>query len=215
MRVDLHIHTSYSPDAVSNPSDIVQRCLETGLHCIAITDHNTMQGALEVKRLAPFPVILGEEIKSAAGDIIGLFLQEEIPEGLSLVETVQAIKYQGGLVCAPHPLDRFRGSALGRKAFEELLPDLDIIEGFNAHTILGWYDTSALNVAKRFNIAVTAVSDSHVTSEIGETYVETEDFEVTPERLKFALLNAIMVTRRPNPLLRLIPFFARVKRLFH
>ena len=215
MKVDLHIHTRYSPDAVSNPSDIVQRCLETGLHCIAITDHNTIQGALEVKRLAPFPVILGEEIKSSGGDIIGLFLKKEIPEGLSPIETVQAIKYQGGLVCAPHPLDRFRGSSLGRKTLEELLPDLDIIEGFNAHTIFGWYDTIALNIAKRSNIAVTAVSDSHSPLEIGGTYLETEDFEVTPDRLKFALVNAIMVTHRPNALVRLTPFFSRVRKLFY
>ncbi|MFB3092520.1 MAG: PHP domain-containing protein, partial [Dehalococcoidia bacterium] len=98
LRADLHIHTNYSPDSGATPKSIVDQCLRTGLNCIAITDHNTIDGALEVQRIAPFKVIVGEEVKSSAGDIIGLFLKEAIPRNLTPLETVQAIKAQGALV---------------------------------------------------------------------------------------------------------------------
>ena len=90
------MHTGYSPDSETGLEDFVARCVKTGLDCIAVTDHNTMQGALKVQAMAPFQVIIGEEIKSAGGEIIGLFLQETIPRDLPPLETVNRIKEQGG-----------------------------------------------------------------------------------------------------------------------
>ena len=136
LKIDLHMHTHFSPDSGAPSKSIIDRCLKKGLNCIAVTDHNTIRGAVEVQSTAPFSVIVGEEIRSSAGDIIGLFLQEEVPKGLSPLDTVEAIKDQGGLVMVPHPFDRFRPSAIKYGALEQILPYVDVFEVFNAHNIL-------------------------------------------------------------------------------
>ena len=92
MKVDLHMHTNHSPDSEMSPESLVSRCSQVGLDCIAVTDHNTVDGAFEVKQLASFRVIIGEEIRSSEGEITGLFLQDSIPKGLTPVETVHRIK---------------------------------------------------------------------------------------------------------------------------
>ena len=95
MRVDLHMHTHFSPDSEMSPEHLVRRCVEVGLDCIAVTDHNTIEGAKEVSRIAPFTVIIGEEVASSDGEITGLFLEEAVPRGLSPLETVKLIKGTG------------------------------------------------------------------------------------------------------------------------
>ncbi|MCX5994798.1 MAG: PHP domain-containing protein, partial [Chloroflexi bacterium] len=92
LKADLHVHTRYSEDSLSPPEKIVQHCLKVGINCLAVTDHNTITGAVEVKRLAPFKVIVSEEILTTQGEIIGYFLTEEIPPRLSPEETVARIK---------------------------------------------------------------------------------------------------------------------------
>ena len=101
------MHTHYSPDSGMSPETLVAKCQKAGLNLIAVTDHNTIDGALAVRSLAPFTVIIGEEVGSAEGEITGLFLTETIPRGLPPVETARRIKDQGGLVSIPHPFDRF------------------------------------------------------------------------------------------------------------
>ena len=108
IKADFHMHTHFSPDSETPPEKLVARCVEVGLSCIAVTDHNTIEGALEVERIAPFMVIVGEEVASSDGEITGLFLKEPVPKGLSPQETARRIKDQGGLVSLPHPFDRFR-----------------------------------------------------------------------------------------------------------
>ena len=93
------MHTSHSPDSTSSPEEIIGRCLEIGVNCVAVADHNCIAGALELKQVAPFTVIIGEEILTTCGEIMGLFLSEEVPPHLSPEETVARIKAQGGLVC--------------------------------------------------------------------------------------------------------------------
>src|SRR5690606_8869432 len=107
-----------------------------GLDIIAVTDHHTVQGALAVREVAPFPVIIGAELRTADGEIIGLFLEKDIPRGLSAKESVKRIKDQGGIVQVPHPFDRFRRKHISYNALVEILPDVDIIEAFNARTTL-------------------------------------------------------------------------------
>ncbi|MEE9324142.1 MAG: PHP domain-containing protein, partial [Dehalococcoidia bacterium] len=134
LRADFHMHTHYSSDCATPPERLVARCVEVGLSCIALTDHNTIKGALEVERMAPFKVIVAEEIKTPFGEITGLVLKEEVPPGLSPQETVARIKEQGGLVSIPHPFDRFRNSVLKYEALESILSQVDIIEVFNSRT---------------------------------------------------------------------------------
>src|SRR3990172_6711596 len=111
-RIDLHTHTHYSPDGIPSPKRFVEACHRKGLTCVAVTDHNTIRGALAVKEIAPFTVIVGEEIRSSEGEIIGLFLGEEVHAGLPAEETIERIRAQAGLVSLPHPLDRFRGGVV-------------------------------------------------------------------------------------------------------
>ena len=155
------MHTGFSPDSATDLGDFVARCVKTGLDCIAVTDHNTIQGALKVQAMAPFRVIIGEEIKSAGGEIIGLFLKEVVPRGLPALETVKLIKEQGGLVSIPHPFDHFRRSVISQEALYEALPYVDIVEAFNARNTLQGDNRKAEELAQDHGILTSAVSDSH------------------------------------------------------
>ncbi|MCZ6535476.1 MAG: PHP domain-containing protein [Chloroflexi bacterium] len=214
LRADLHIHTNYSPDSGATPKSIVDQCLRTGLNCIAITDHNTIDGALEVQRIAPFKVIVGEEVKSSAGDIIGLFLKEAIPRNLTPLETVQAIKAQGALVMMPHPFDRVRPSAVGWDAFETVAPHVDIIETFNARNLFNRDDAKAIEVAEKYGLVYAVVSDAHTAKELGRTYNEMPDFDDTPQGFMEALSQATLVTKRTKIVYRFAPVYAKLSRPF-
>ena len=214
LKIDLHMHTHFSHDSGAPSKSIVDRCVRTGLNCIAVTDHNTIRGALEVQSIAPFPVIIGEEIKSSAGDIIGLFLKEEVPKGLSPLDTVEAIKAQGGLVSVPHPFDRLRPSAIKYEALKEILPCVDIMEVFNAHNLLMRDNERAAAFSQEHHLVAASVSDSHTSLELGRTYMEVPDFDGTPEGFKDALAQASLVTRRANQVLRLTTVYVKLKRYF-
>ena len=214
LRVDLHMHTRFSHDSGAPPGSIVEQCVKTGLNCIAVTDHNTIRGALEVQSKASFQVIVGEEVKSAAGDIIGLFLKEEVLKGLSPLTTVKAIKEQGGLVMIPHPFDRLRPSSLKLEALQEILPYVDIMEAFNAHNLLMRYNERATAFAHEHHLVAAAVSDAHTPLELGRTYMEMQDFDGTPESFKHGLARARSVTRRANQVLRLTTVYTKLKRMF-
>ena len=148
LRADLHVHTNYSHDSGASLQSIIDQCLKTGINCLAVTDHNTIKGALELQRMSPFKIIVGEEVKSSEGDIIGLFLKEGIPKNLTPRETVKAIKSQGGLVMIPHPFDRVRPSALGWETFESLASDVNVIETFNARNLFNLDDAKAVEAAQ-------------------------------------------------------------------
>jgi hypothetical protein len=182
---------------------------------VAITDHDEVSGALEVKSLAPFPVIIGEEIKSTAGDIIGLFLQERVPGGLTPVETARRIKSQAGLVLVPHPFCRLRPTALGRRALLEILPFVDLIEGYNSHTVFPGDNAKGAVFALEHSLPAVACSDSHSALELGGTYTEAPEgvFDGTPQGLVRAVRAGRMVGRRPNPLLLMAPGYARLRKV--
>lgn len=206
------MHTSFSPDSLMKPEKMVSRCITTGLDCIAVTDHNTIDGALEVQRLASFRVIVGEEIKSQGGEIIGLFLKEAIPRGLSSLETVQRIKEQGGLVSIPHPFDHFRRSVIDKQALYEILPYVDIVEAFNARNTLPGDNRKALDLAIEHNILTSAVSDSHTPMEVGRTYVEIQDFDGTPSGLREALSKGNLVSRPITPLIHVLTTLTKARK---
>src|SRR3990170_2176074 len=134
MKADLHAHTHFSRDALTSVETFVRRYQRAGIECVAVSDHNNIDGALAVRQTAPFRVIISEEIKSTEGEIIGLFLQETIRKGLTPEDTVRAIKEQGGLVLVPHPFDRVRKSPLREEALLRILPQVDVIEVFNSRT---------------------------------------------------------------------------------
>ena len=127
VRADLHNHTTFSPDSILSPRDVVRRAKEIGIDWVAITDHNTVRGGLVVREIADgFRVIVGEEIKSAEGEILGLFLEENVPRGLPARESIARIRDQGGIVGVPHPFDSLR-SALAEPALTALAGDIDFV----------------------------------------------------------------------------------------
>ena len=203
------MHTGYSPDSATELEDFVARCVKTGLDCIAVTDHNTIQGALKVQAMAPFRVIIGEEIKSAGGEIIGLFLQETVPRDLPPLETVKRIKDQGGLVSIPHPFDHFRRSVISREALHEVLPHVDIMEAFNARNTLQGDNRKAEALAREHGILTSAVSDSHTLIEMGRTYVEMPDFDGTPQGFLHSLSQGELVRRQITPLVHFLTTFTK------
>ena len=216
VRIDLHVHTRHSHDSAAPVNSVLQSCRDSGLGLVAITDHDNIRGGLEAReRAAGLPVIVGEEIKSAMGDIIGLFLEEPVPPRLSPLETVKRVKDQGGLVGVPHPFDRIRPTAMGLKAIEEILPWVDFLEGYNAHTLLSVDNRRGVEFADAHSLPVVASSDSHSALELGRTYTEAAagDLDGTPEGLMRAVRGGVCVGRRPNPLLILSPVYAKLRRL--
>ena len=212
IKADFHMHTHFSPDSETDPDKLVKRCLKVGLELIAVTDHNTIEGALKVKDLAPFPVIIGEEIKTSAGEITGLFLKETIPAGLSPIDTAHRIKDQGGLVSLPHPFDRFRSEVIDGKAINELIPLLDIVEIFNSRNNLSADDRKAEKFAKEHNLLTSGVSDAHTLMELGRTYVQMPEFDGTPSDFKIALSKGTIVGKRMSPLIHITTTLTRIKK---
>lgn len=186
------------------------RCLQIGLACIAVTDHNTIQGSIEVAKIAPFTVIIGEEIRSTGGEITGLFLREEVPKGLTPLETVERIKAQGGLVSIPHPFSNLRGSDMTDHGLNTIVPYADIIEVFNARNTSGKASSIAKAFALTHSLLPTAVSDAHHPIELGRTYTEMPTFDGTPLQFKQALSKAKLVGNAASPLVHLLSTYAKV-----
>ena len=211
---DFHIHSDFSPDCATPLEGLVQRCIQVGLTCIAITDHNTTRGAQEIQKIAPFTVIIGEEIKSSEGEIIGLFLHKDIPKGLSPLETIKQIREQGGLVSIPHPYDRFRRSVLREKALYEILPHVDIVEAFNSRTTLYSDIAKAQQLTTEYDVVPSAVSDAHTLIELGRTYVEFPEFDGTPAGFKAALAKGHLIKRKINPLIHITTRYTKIRKRF-
>lgn len=178
MKCDLHMHSNRSSDGDMNLDTIIQACQRRGIDCIALTDHNQLSAALELQKIAPFKVIAGEEIKTTHGEITGLFLQEEIPRGMSPGATAEEIRRQGGVVYIPHPFDRIRKNVLARDALLEIVDLVDVIEVLNARITFKGDAMAAERFAIEHGKLMGAGSDAHVWWEIGGAYVEVPDFEM-------------------------------------
>lgn len=193
VRYDLHLHTFHSPDSLSSYQSIIKQVQRRGLTGIAVTDHNTTAGALALAELAPFPVIVAEEIRTVEGEIIGYFLREEIPRGLGLEESIARVHEQGGVVSVPHPVDRVRtASAIGEAALRRVMAQIDLIEGYNARCVFPADNLRAQQIARRHGKPLTAGSDAHAPYEIGRGFVELTPFSTPAEfvaNLRDARLN--------------------------
>lgn len=183
--LDLHVHTHYSACSNLHPEQIESLALENGLNAVAICDHNCIQGALETAELAKaITVIIAEEIVTTQGEIIGYFLREKIPAGLSPLETVTEIKRQGGLVSVPHPFDLLRSSRLHTKALEQIISHIDMLEIFNARNMFNRPDRAVLDLAASLGVVQVAGSDAHLGCEIGRATMVMEHYEGPEEFLR-------------------------------
>ena len=210
LKADLHIHTKYSPDSNTPLEQIISRCQQTGINCIAVADHGTIEGALKMQSIAPFVIIVAEEILTPRGEIMGMFLKEGIPSGLLVEETVSRIKAQDALIAIPHPFDMFRHSALDSEVIEELAEQIDVIEVFNSRSLLHRSSAKAQLFAQKYGIPGSAGSDAHTASEIGNAYVEMPEFNGKDDFLN-ALAQGRIVGRRTNPLAHLNSAWTRLK----
>jgi len=211
LKADLHIHTKYSSDCNTPLEKIIKRCLEIGINCIAVADHGTAKGALEMQNLAPFKVVVAEEILTPYGEIMGMFLKETIPSGLSVEQTISQIRTQGGLVCVPHPFDIFRPSALDSGIIEEIAGQIDIVEVFNSRAPLPQTATKAQIFADKYGIAKSAGSDAHTLGEIGNAYVEMPEFDGRDDFLQ-ALRAGKVVGHGTTPLIHFVTAWEKLKR---
>ena len=201
---DLHMHTSWSHDCAVDPADLIMYAEANGLGAIAVTDHNVFSGALETAALADehdLVVIPGEEIRTdGQGEVIGLFLREEIPRGLSFEQTVRSIKAQGGLVYLPHPFDRMH-SIPDPATLQRHLPDIDVFEVYNARLLFEAYNEEALRFARKYNLTMGAGSDAHVLQGVGTGALRMRAF-TGPQEFLLGLRSA-QVLRRPRSLVYL------------
>lgn len=162
---------------------IIESCLKAQVDCIAISDHGTVEGALELQGMAPFKVIVAEEILTPHGEIGGMFLKESIPSGIPVEEAVSRVKAQGALVYLPHPFDPFRGLRLNGHRLEELAEQIDLVEVFNARSPISMGESKTRAFATRYDLAKIVGSDAHTPNEIGRTYLEMPEFNGKDEFL--------------------------------
>jgi predicted metal-dependent phosphoesterase TrpH len=210
IEVDLHMHTDHSSDCATPVEVLLASAREQGLGAIAVTDHNEISGALEASARAAEPgpgggsgsnlkVIVSEEVMTASeGEVIGLFIKEKIPRGLSMKETVAEIKRQGGLVYVPHPFDRMH-SVPDYESLLKILDDVDAIEVFNPRVAISAFNEEAARFAAKYRIPAGAGSDSHVAQGLGSVRIRMRDFDGPAEFLQ-SLRDGEIITR-PSSLL--------------
>jgi predicted metal-dependent phosphoesterase TrpH len=201
MEVDLHMHTDHSPDCATPVKVLLETARDRGLGAIAITDHNEVSGALEARRIAAemggIEVIVAEEVKTAEqGEVIGLFLEEKIPKGMTMAETIAAIRDQGGLVYVPHPFDRFH-SVPDYEHLLDIVEEVDILEVFNPRVALTAFNEEAERFARKYRIVSGAGSDSHVAQGLGSVRVRIHEFDGPAEFLE-AMRDADITRKHKN-----------------
>jgi predicted metal-dependent phosphoesterase TrpH len=211
VRADLHCHTIYSKDSLTPLEGVIRACRRKGIDRVAITGHNTVEGALRLRELAPELVIVGEEIKTTHGEIQAFFIEEFITPGLSPEETVARIWAQGGVVGVPHPLDPTRSEAMGEEHLRRIVPLVDCIEVFNARTTFAIHNRRAAEFARAHGLPGTAGSDAHTAFEIGRAYVEMPAFD-GPASFLVALARGRVIGRRSLPLVHLFSRWATFRK---
>ncbi len=208
-RVDFHVHTCYSRDSFTSLEAVIEVCKKKGLDKVAITDHNTIAGALALLEMAPDLVIVGEEIKTDVGEIIAYFLKEEVPKGLPIREAIARVREQGGVVGVSHPLDRWRREAMGLTHLLSIIEQVDMLEAFNARTTFPSDNRRTLDLAREWGLLATAGSDAHVAWEIGRAYVEMPAFNDKDEFL-CSLAQGQIVGRLTTPLIHFASTWAKL-----
>jgi predicted metal-dependent phosphoesterase TrpH len=199
--VELHCHTSASFDSLAAPLAVARAASARGLTHLAITDHDRIDAALYLRDAAPqdLTIIIGEEIKTLDGDMIAVFLKEAVSPGMSAVETIAAVRQQGGLVGVPHPFDGLRG--FGRKSgtgLESIAHLVDWIEAYNARVIGGSANEKAAQFAREHGLPGVGASDSHTVLEVGVTYNIVTGDPGTAEGLLASLADVDFVPGRAS-----------------
>jgi predicted metal-dependent phosphoesterase TrpH len=213
--VDLHVHTSASFDSLASPRSVVRAAASRGLTHIAITDHDRIEGAIVARDLAAndapnLTVIVGQEIRTRDGDLIGVFLDESIPSGLDAIDAIAAVRAQGGLVGIPHPFDRFRGSLLADGRMDTVATQVDWVESHNARIMMGNGNQRAAKFAAAHGLPGVAVSDAHSVIEVGVAYIALDGDPGSAAGLREALPTAELVMGRATLFVRAVTPLAKL-----
>lgn len=209
---DLHVHSWHSIDSDMLYDQLIKACQQKGINCIALSDHGTTRGARELVKIAPFKVIVCEEVLTPFGEIMGMFLEKDIPNKISVEETISLIREQQGLVCIPHPFDIVRPSAFrDMNKLQSIMDEVDIIEVFNARSLYPGSNGKAKWLAQKYNKVMSAGTDAHSHLEIGGVRVEMQDFETATEFLNSLSVAKISGTRS-SPLIHILSTAARMKK---
>jgi predicted metal-dependent phosphoesterase TrpH len=202
VHVDLHMHTDHSPDCATPVDTLLTTAERVGLGAIAITDHNEISGALAARERAvatgsPVRVIVAEEVKTAdQGEVIGLFIDEKIPRGMTLQDTIAEIRRQGGLVYVPHPFDRMH-AVPDYEHLLDVVEEIDAMEVFNPRVAFSAFNEEAARFAAKYRIVAGAGSDSHVAQGLGSVKIRMRDFD-GPEEFLESLRDADIVRKKQS-----------------
>lgn len=205
LRVEFHCHTIYSKDSLVDPRKLVETARRKGLDRLIVTDHNSIGGALEARKIAPELVIVGEEILTTQGELLAVFAREEIPAGLEPLEVIRRLKEQGAFICAPHPLDPMRGWQ--RERLLEILPRIDALEVFNARCVDGKFNDDARALAREYGLPGTVGSDAHTLWELGRATLTVAPF-TDAESLRKVIASGVEDVRLSPPFIHLSSRYA-------
>ncbi|MDE0609953.1 MAG: hypothetical protein OXH77_08620 [Anaerolineaceae bacterium] len=202
-RVETHAHTLWSKDSLTRPEAIVRLCRERQITRIAITDHNTAEGALFMKRMAPGLVIVGEEIMTSEGELLAWFVRESVAPGMSPARTIRILRNQGAVISVSHPFDRLRRGAWRQDHLERIIGDVDAIEVFNARCVCSADNERALAFARKHGISGSVGSDAHYGPEYGQTLQLMRPFDDDPQDFLDALRSADALCKSSSHLVHL------------
>ncbi len=203
--LELHCHTIYSKDSLFKPEQIIPACDRKGINMVAISDHNSIEGALRVKEIAPERVIIAEEIFTSKGELLGYFMQERIPPGLSPQETIERLREQGAVISVSHPFDAYRKGAWELNDLLEIVDKIDAVETFNARCMKAGFNREAEEFAEEHNLLKTVGSDAHHPAELGKARLVMPEFQ-DASGFKEALRDARQDCRLSSPL---VHFYSR------
>lgn len=193
-QVELHSHTYWSKDCLTRFEDIMRLCEQRGVDKIAITDHNTADGALRFQQMAPDLVIVGEEIFTTKGEILAFYVKETIPPGLTPLETIERLRDQGAVISISHPFDTLRKGGWKQHDLDEIIGLVDAIETFNSRCLLPRHNAAAAAYAQQHAVCGTVGSDAHTAGEYGRATLQMAPFH-DAESFKASLAAATAQTR--------------------
>jgi predicted metal-dependent phosphoesterase TrpH len=196
--VEFHCHTHASKDSLTQPRVLVETCRRKGIDRVVVTDHNTIMGARAAQALDPERIIVGEEIMTTRGEILAVFVSEEIPKGLTPQETIRRLKEQGAFISVSHPFDKWRSGGWREADLLEILPQVDAIEVYNSRCMLPRFNREARRFAENHGIAGTVGSDAHAAFELGRSLLVLEPFE-GPEGLRSVIRTGMQKVKWSPP----------------
>ncbi len=208
VNAEFHCHSGYSKDSLANLAGLISTCHKKGIQRLAITDHNTIQGALVAQELDPDLIIIGEETMTLQGELLAFFVGEKIPAGLSALEAIERLRSQAAFISVSHPFDTLRAGHWELADLVSIVPLIDAIEVFNSRCMDSKANALAKDFARRYNLPGTVGSDSHTLGEVGRSTLTLPDF-TDADSLKVSLTQAQLLTKLSSPWVHFYSSYAR------